>query len=438
MKNINIGLIGYGTVGSGVAIFIKKRGDYIKQKFGVTLSIKAICDLDIHKKDISSLSKDIMLTTSYEDIIGADNIDTVVELIGGIHPAKEIAEKAIKSGKDFVTANKALISNFGNTLFKLADKYHRNIFFESSVCAGVPIIKTITEGIAGNSFDGIYGIVNGTCNFILSEMTKNKCSFEDAVKAAQRKGYAESDPTLDINGMDTAHKLAIMISLGFGKFVRVKDIYTEGITHISGEDIDYAESLGLVIKLLAISKKLSSSNIKSSDEIEARVHPTLISKDHPLASINGIYNAVFFQTSPLGNILISGEGAGQMAAASGVISDLINLASGHVNTSTLRNIYSEGKGLKIRKIDQIQTKFYIRFMVTDKPGVLSRISGILGRYGISINSVTQRAHNRLATVPVVMLTDYTSEKNIRMAISQINRLSVVRDKPVAIRMEKLQ
>ena len=429
MRKIHLGLVGYGTVGSGVVQLLKKRKDYIKNKFKTEFIVKSICDLAIKKKDIKGLGN-TRLSTKIKDIIDDPKIDIVVELIGGMNPAKQLTIQALNRGKHVVTANKELIANCGKELFQLAKKKGCYIYFESSVGAGVPIIKSITEGMVGNKFHGVYGIINGTCNFILTQMTKNGYSFSQALKEAQQRGFAESNPTLDINGMDSTHKLAILIYLALGKFINVKDIYTEGITHISHDDIEYAENLNLTIKLLAIAKKANKT-------VEARVHPTLISKDHPLASINEIYNAIYLDADPLGKILLSGEGAGQMAAASGVVSDLINLATSGSNMNLLCNIYSEASHLRVKKIDQIQTKFYIRFMALDRPGVLSKISGILGKHGISINSVTQKVHKKTSAVPVVMLTDYATEKNVRLALQKIHKLSIVRSKPVAIRMEKL-
>lgn len=429
MKRINIGLIGYGTVGCGVIKLLRARRSHIKNKFKTEFVLRTLCDRSIHKKNTRGLSK-TRLTKKIQDVLDDPKIDIVVELIGGMHPAREIALKALESGKHVVTANKELIANCGRELFQSAKKNHCHLYFESSVGAGIPIIKNITEGVVGNKFNSIYGIINGTCNFILSEMTQNNYSFTQALKEAQEKGFAESNPTLDINGMDSAHKLAILIYLAFGKYISVKDIYREGITHISRDDIEYATSLGLTIKLLAIAKK-------EGKKIEARVHPTLISGDHPLASTNGIYNAVYMNTDPLGSTLLSGEGAGQMAAASGVVSDLINFASRGAHSALPSNLHSEASGLTIRKIDQIKTKFYIRFMVRDKPGVLSVITGILGKHNIGINSVTQSAHNPTSTVPVIMLTDYTSEKALRLALNKIQKLPLIKSKPVAIRMEKL-
>jgi homoserine dehydrogenase len=429
MNRINIGLIGYGVVGQGVAQLLLKRKALINNKFNFDFQIKTICDRSIHKKNTKFL-KGTTLTTNHEEVLNDPNIHVVVELIGGMHPAKEIVEAALKGGKDVVTANKHLIAHHGRELFKLAQDNNRHLYFESSVGAGIPTIKTITEGIAGNKYTGVFGIINGTCNFILTEMAKNNLSFPKALKEAQEKGYAESNPKLDVSGMDSTHKLAILVYLAFGKFIKVDEIYTEGITHISHEDIELAERMNLCIKLLGIAKK-------SNDEIEARVHPTLISKNHPLASIHGIYNAVYLKTDPLGNVLLSGEGAGQMAAASGVVSDIINLGFKGHHIKLPCNIYTEATNLKIKPIDEVETKFYLRLMATDKPGVLSHITGILGKHSIGINSVTQSAHNRMAAVPVIMLTETTKEKNLRLALKEIEKMSIIKGKPVAIRMEKL-
>lgn len=430
MRKINIGLIGYGVVGSGVVQLLRKREMFIRDKFGTEFILKAVCDRSIRRKDTRGLSK-AYLTTNPQKILDDPSIEVVIELIGGLKPAREIVMGAIKRGKHVITANKELIANYGRELFRLAREKNCYFYFESSVGAGIPIIKGITEGMAGNKFSSFYGIINGTCNFILSEMTRSNLSFSKALEEAQRRGFAESNPSLDISGKDSAHKLAILAYLAFGKFISVQDIYTEGITQISHYDIEHAETLNLTIKLLAIAKK-------AEKKVEARVHPTLISKDHPLASINGIYNAVYLNARPLGNILFSGEGAGQMTAASGVVSDLINFASKGKGSILLSNLYTEAPRTKIRKIDEIKTKFYIRFMATDKPGVLSKISGILGRHGISINSVTQKAHVRKSTVPVIMLTDYTTEKMMRLALNKIYQLPLVKSKPVAIRMENLE
>ncbi len=431
MNKLYVGLIGYGIVGSGVVKLLKERKNFIARKFDTEFIVKKICDRSIHEKKIGSVNK-ASLTTDFRDVVNDKDINIVIELIGGMNPAEEIMLSALKNGKHVITANKELLARKGKQLFEEAKKRHRDIYFEASVGAGIPIINSITEGLAGNKFNGVYGIINGTSNFILSEMTKNNCTFKYALKEAQARGYAESNPTFDISGMDSAHKLAVLIFLAFGKFIKLEDIYTEGIKDISHADIEYAQSLNLVIKLLAIAKK-------ADNRLEARVHPTLIPKDHPLASVNGIFNALFLDTDPMGDVLLYGQGAGQMSAAAGVLSDLINLASRYHFKSGARieSLAKEHPTLKPKKIDDIETKFYIRFMAIDKPGVLAVITGILSKHGISIASVTQKIRNRSSAVPVFMLTHPAKEKMVRLALEKITKLSIIKSKPVAIRMEKL-
>ncbi len=431
MNKIQLGLIGYGTVGAGVVKILKKQNNLFIKKFQTEFIIKKICDKNpaVFKK--SKLAKNLY-TSNANDILNDKSIDVVVELIGGIHPAKEFILQALKSKKHVITANKAVISKCGSELFKEAIKQNKNIYFESSVGAGVPIINAITDGLSANNFSSLYGIINGTSNFILSEMTQSSCNFSDALKKAQKNGYAESNPTLDVNGMDAAHKLSILTRLAFGKIVDVKNIHVEGIAQISHDDIKYAKDLGLTIKPLAIAKNANGA-------LELRVHPTLIDKNHPLASVNGVFNAIFLETDPLGDILLYGEGAGQLAAASGVVSDLVNLATKGKNIASTRmkNIVYENKSIKLRKIDEIETKFYIRLLVSDQPGVLSKISGILGKHGISIDSVNQKTQIKSSAIPLVMLTHSAKEKKFRIALEKISKLSLVKSKPVAIRMENL-
>lgn len=431
MNKLNIAIVGYGNVGQGVVKLLRIRENFIRNKFNTEFNIKTICDRSIGSKNTRGLSK-TLLTSDWSKVVNDPEVDVVVELMGGVHPALEVSLQSLKGGKHVITANKSLLSQHGEELFREAKKRNKSILFESSVMAGVPLIKMITEGLAGNKFKALYGIINGTCNFILSEMTRNNWTFSQALKEAQKRGYAESNPALDVNGTDTAHKLAILVFLALGKSIKLSDIYTEGITHISHVDIEHAESLNLTIKLLAIAKRVNN-------EIEVRVQPTLISKDHPLASVSGIFNALFIDTDPLGDILLYGQGAGQMTAASGVVSDLINLAARNKSPSsiTVGNLFQDISTFKLRKIDQIKTKFYLRFMAIDKPGVLAKITGILGQHGISIESVHQKLNIRSSTVPVVMLTDYAEERMLRMSLDQITKLSVVKSRPVAIRMEKL-
>ena len=431
MHKLHIGLIGCGTVGSGVVKLLTERKNFFRDKFGVELIIRKICDRDLRSRKIPRRYKNTF-TRNFREVLSDPSVDVVVELIGGLHPAKEIMFGALKNNKHVVTANKELLAHEGKELFREAKRRNREIYFEASVGAGMPIINSITQGLAGNRFNGLYGIINGTSNFILSEMTKNQCTFAHALEEAQRRGFAESNPSLDISGMDSAHKLAILVFLAIGKFIKLDDIYVEGITDISHTDIENAQSLNLVIKLLAIAKKVNH-------ELEVRVHPTLIHKNHPLASVNGIFNAIFLDTDPVGDILLYGQGAGQMSAAAGVVSDLINLATkkSEEMQSRINSLSKEVSKIKLRRMDRVETKFYIRLNVIDKPGVLSKISGILGKHDISIASVTQRDRKRASAVPIMMLTHLAKERKLKLALEDINRLAVVRSKPVAIRMERL-
>ncbi len=431
MERINIGLIGYGVVGQGVVKILKNRRKFFKDKYKKDFYIKTIADRSIAKKPAPGLDNTVS-TNDYHQVLNDKEIDIVVELIGGMNPAKDIMLASLKSGKHVVTANKELLANHGQELFREANSHGRMISFESAVGAGIPIIRTITEGVAGNKFNGVYGIINGTCNFILTEMSRRGLTFQEALKEAQEKGYAESNPTLDINGMDTAHKLAVLVFLTQGKFVSLKDFHVEGINHISHDDIEFANNLNLTIRLLAIAKKVGG-------ELDVRVHPTLIPKEHGLATVNGVDNAIFLDMDPMGDVFIEGQGAGQMTAAAGVVSDIINVGirKDEQMPSWLFNPTEEQQDLKLRKIDAVETRYYIRFMVIDKPGVLSIITGVLGQHNISIASVNQKQENKGSTVPVVMLTHLANERAVRDALEQITNLAVVRSKPVAIRMEKL-
>ena len=431
MAKLSVGLIGYGVVGSGVIKILSERKNFLKKKFNIEFDIKKVCDRSIRRKKTTGLRKAV-LTTNYKDVINDPDIGVVIELIGGLQPAEEIILGALRNGKHVITANKEVLAHRGKILFREALRRNREILFEASVGAGIPIVKSISEGLAGNKFNGLYGIINGTSNFILSEMAREGCTFEYALKEAKRRGFAESDPTLDISGMDSAHKLAILVFLSLGKFIKVDDIYVEGIERISHADIEYAQSLNQVIKLLAIAKIQNKA-------LEVRVHPTLIPRRHPLASVNGVFNAIALNTDPVGDVLLYGQGAGQMPAAAAVVSDLINLAirSREEFKTRIGILSREISKIGLRKMDQVETKFYIRFSVIDKPGVLAKIAGVLGKYGISIASVSQKISNRASRVPVVMITHYVKERMLRLALEKISQLSITKSDPVAIRMEKL-
>jgi len=431
MKKINVGLIGFGNVGSGVIKILHDKRNLLSEKVGVEINIKKVCDKDFSAKRNVSLDKSL-ITKDAKDIIHDPQIDIIIELIGGIHPAKEYITEALKKGKHIVTANKALLAQAGSELFALARDRGKNIYFEASVGAGIPIIKSLREGLVANRFYNILGIVNGTSNFILSKMSSDNCNFSDALKEAKEKGFAEKDPTLDIAGIDSAHKLILLTYLCFGRLVNINDIFIEGIAEVSLADVTYAKELGFQIKLLAIAKK-------EKDELEVRVHPTLIPQEHLLSSVGGVNNAIYVSSDLAGNLLFYGPGAGQLSAASAVVSDLVDLTQG-IKAGLFRptlNIVPDKTIKKLRKIDDIESRYYIRFMAEDKPGVLAKISGVLAKFGISIASVTQKERTRAQAVPIVMIIHQAREKDLREALEIIDRLSVIKHKSVAIRMEEV-
>lgn len=431
MKGINLGLIGFGNVGSGVVKILRERKAFLAEKSGLQINIKKICDKDFSTKRGISVDR-ALLTRSPQEIIDDPQIDIVAELIGGIHPAKEYISESLKKGKDIVTANKALLAQEGKGLFAEALLRGKSIYFEASVGAGIPIIKVLREGLIANRFNSIFGILNGTSNYILSSMSANNCDFQAALKEAQKKGFAEKDPTLDIEGIDSAHKLVLLTHLCFGKFVKMEDVFIEGISQISLADVSYAKELGLEIKLLAIAKK-------EAGELEVRVHPTLIPKGHLLASVSGVFNAIYVASDLAGNLLFYGPGAGQMSAASAVVSDIIDLAR-DIKAGLFRPAMSiaQDKSIqRLRSINDFKSRYYIRFMAVDKPGVLAKISGILAKSGISIASVTQKERHKAHIVPIVMIIHEAEEKHLRQALSQIDRLDVIKEKSVAIRIEEI-
>lgn len=431
MKRINIGLIGFGNIGSGVVKILRDKKSLLSEKTGLDINIKKICDRDIVSKRNVSVDKKL-LTRDPKEIIEDPQIDILVELIGGIHPAREFISEALKKGKNIVTANKALLALHGGELFAQARDRGKNIYFEASVGAGIPIIKSLREGLVANKFNSILGIVNGTSNYILSSMSKDNQTFNEALREAQKNGFAEKDPTLDIEGMDSAHKLALLTYLAFGRLVSIKDIFVEGISRISLADVNYAKELGFEIKLLAVAKK-------KGEDLEVRVHPALIPKSHLLASVDGVFNAIYVESDLAGDLLFYGPGAGQLSAASAVVSDIIDLTQ-DIKAGLFRpvmNFVQDKDVKKLRKIDDFSSRYYIRFIALDKPGVLAKISGILAKFGISIASVTQKEKSRAQLVPVVMLIHEAKEKNLRTALNMIDRLDAVKEKSVAIRMEEV-
>ena len=362
-------------------------------------------------------------------VIRDPSIDVVVELVGGTADARHFVLEALRQNKHVVTANKALLAEHGDEIFDLANRKKRWVFFEASVGGGIPVIKALREGLVANRIDSIHSIINGTSNFILTQMTQQKQDFKVALAGAQKKGYAEADPTFDIEGTDAAHKLAILARFAFGGKVCFKDIYCEGISSIRGEDISFAEEFGYRIKLLAIAKA-------SGEAIEARVQPTLLPKSHILANVNGSFNAILLHGDEVGDVLFYGRGAGPAPTASAVVSDLMDIAlRGNGRFESLVPIRANRRILKIKNISSLLSRYYLRFHVVDRPGVLSKIARMLGKHRISISDVIQRERSAGGVVPLLLITHDAHEKDVREAIRAINRLDSVRGKSQVLRIE---
>jgi homoserine dehydrogenase len=432
MKKITIGLIGFGTVGTGVVKLLRGNAAVIRERLGAALSVKRIADIDIRRNRGIRVAASL-LTTDARAVTDDPAIDLVVELIGGIEPARSLLLRAIANGKPVVTANKALLAAHGMQLLKAAHEKGVDIGFEGSVGGGIPIIRVIKEGLAANRFSRILGILNGTANYILTRMTNEGGNFDDILKEAQAHGYAERNPGLDIEGTDTAHKLAILISMAYGTVVTFERIYTEGIAHLEPLDIEFTRELGYTIKLLAIAREING-------HIEARVHPTLIPGDHLLSRVDGTFNAVFIDGDAVGPGMYYGKGAGMMPTASAVVSDIIDLSRNLLRGTGQRVPPFSYQQEHIRKIiikdiREVVTRYYLRFSVLDRPGVLSKISGILGRHGISIHSVIQKGRQTKGTVSIFLLTHQAREAAVRKALNEINRLAEARARTRLIRIE---
>ncbi len=430
---IGIGLIGLGTVGSGVAGILQRNRGLINRRLGVPVEIVRVLRRNPGKPLPAGISGD-KITTDIREITENPSVDIVVEVMGGQEPAGSYLLSAINNGKHIVTANKALLALRGEEIFHAASAGNVDLYFEGSVCGGIPVIKAIREGLAANRIESIYGIVNGTSNYIMTRMTNEGMEFADVLREAQSLGYAEADPAFDVDGTDAAHKLAILVSIAYGTPVSFKDIYTEGISGILPADISYAKEFNYRIKLLAISKI-------RDDSIEVRVHPTLVPWNHLIATVDDAFNAVYITGDAAGPTLFYGRGAGDLPTGSAVVADIIDVS---------RNILNGGCGkvppasfkeemrvpLRILSIDDITSMYYFRFTVVDKPGVLSAISGILGEHNISIESVIQKGRKEGCNVPLVMMTHMACERDVKNALDKIDRLPYVPEKTVMIRVEE--
>jgi homoserine dehydrogenase len=426
---INVGIIGFGTVGSGTVRILLENKKVLEERLGFEINLKKIATRNVNKERGVRVSEGVV-TADVNDILNDPDIHIVAELVGGITPAKDFILQAISKGKHVVTANKALLATEGKEIFKAAQKAGVEIGFEASVAGGIPIIKVVREGLIANRIHAVYGIINGTSNYILTKMTEENVEFSDALKEAQKLGYAEADPTMDIEGIDSAHKLAILAFLSYGISIPFEDIFVEGISQIETQDIEFASELGYKVKLLAIAKE-------SDNEIELRVHPTMLPKDYLIAKVEGAFNAIYVEGDATGSTLYYGRGAGDMPTGSAVVSDIASIAR-NIEKNAIGRIPlmpATAREVTIKKIDDVVSMYYFRFSALDRPGVLSKISGILGNYNISIASVIQKGRRIGEAVPLVVLSHQAKERDVRQAIKEIDLLPVVMDKTVFIRVE---
>lgn len=433
MKTINIGILGYGVVGAGVAKLLKQKKQLLESRTGAVLNLKAIADIDITTDRGVDLGTTVLVSDANE-IINDPAIDIVVETIGGDTIAKTFILNALENKKHVITANKALLARFGNDLVKTARENQVDLAFEASCGGCMPIIKFLRESLVANDINAMSAILNGTCNYILTKISKDGSTFEDALKDAQDLGFAEAEPSLDIDGFDTAHKLAILNSLAHGMEINLNDIHVEGIRNITPVDIAFAKDFGYTIKLLAIGKI-------HENHVEARVHPTMIPDSNPLSYVDQSMNAIAIDADATGQTMLYGHGAGMMPTASAVLSDIADIAR-NIISGIKRRVpilgYPEDniKPIPILPMEELYTRYYLRIEAQDHPGVLAKISGILGKNNISIKSVHQKGRNSNGKVPIVMITHIAKEAWVQAALKEISTADSVVGDPVVIRIEE--
>lgn len=432
MSQINVGIIGFGTVGAGTFEVLTTNRNIIRDRVGTYLDVKKIADLDIESDRGVPVDNDL-LTINAMDVIDDPEIHVVVELIGGLKKAREYILMAMERGKHVVTANKALLADHGEEIYETARRNGVGIAFEASVGGGIPIIDALRRGLCANRIQTIIGILNGTSNYILTRMTQEGLPYDRVVQEAVDLGFAEDPPTLDVDGTDAAHKLAILMSIALGTVVSSKDIYKEGIDLLTPDDIRFAGEFGYSVKLLAIARS-------QGHQMEARVHPAMILKDHILANVNEAYNAIYIEGDFVGPNLYYGLGAGRRPTGSAVVSDIMELArqisAGQAGLMPpLGFMHSSGEMIPIQAMEELVSAHYFRFSALDKPGVLSRIAGILGEHQISISSVIQKGRDHNGSVPIVMLTHEARERDVQRAISLIDELDALTGRTVMIRVE---
>ena len=423
---INIGIIGFGTVGCGAVQILQENKNSIERKIGSELWIKRIADIDLERKRPIEVDRGILTTDAYE-IINDPEIDIVVELIGGVKPAGQFIADAIANGKHIVSANKELIAREGHALLLEAGNRKLDFCFEASVGGGIPIIRPLKICLAGNRIEEVVGIVNGTTNYILTKMSQEGRDFGETLAEAQRLGYAEPDPTNDVEGHDAAFKIAILASIAFGSQVDLADVYHEGITRLTQRDTSYAQELGYRIKLLAIAKE-------NNGAMEIRVHPAFIPQSHPLASVNDVYNAIYVKGNAVGDVMFYGQGAGPLAAGSAVVGDIMDIAR-NINSGATGRITCTCVDRKAALgMGEVVTKYYIRMKTLDRPGVLGAIANVFGKNEVSIASVLQKTRNG-EQAEIVWITHEVKEKNFRTALEEIQNLPVVAEVSNWIRVE---
>lgn len=430
MKKVKIALLGLGNVGKGVLSIIRENKEQIVKRSGYEVEIAKILVRDV-KKDRGVEVPTEILTTSYEEILNDNEIKIVVEVMGGIEPAKEYIIKAMEAKKQIVTANKMLLATCGDEVFEKADEMGVSFQYEASVAGGIPIINGISQSLTANKINTLYGIINGTTNYILSKMELENLNFEDVLKEAQDKGYAEADPTSDIEGYDAQYKLVILSSLAFGTKIKSEHVYREGITKINSIDMEYASSFGMVIKLLAIAKE-------ENGELELRVHPTMIPETHPLANVYDSFNAVFINGNAVGDMMFYGRGAGSLPTGSAVVSDIIWILRNNVEVENMQPVVKNNLWeMNIKDLNDIESRYYLRITVSDKPGVLGQITTIFGANKVSLKSVIQKGVKQEENIDVtlVLITHSTTEGLIMDSIERLYDLKTVKSIDNIIRIE---
>jgi homoserine dehydrogenase len=431
MKPIHVGLLGLGTVGAGVVRVLQSHREELEEKIGAPVVLSSVVDMDCTNPRKGLTLSDLPLSSDAAKVLDDPSIDIVVELIGGLEPARSFILRALANGKHVVTANKALLATHGEELYAEARERGRMLAFEAAVAGGIPLIRSVKEGLVANRITSLYGIVNGTSNYILSKMTDEGQEFGRVLAEAQAQGYAEADPTYDVEGIDSAHKLQILATLAFRTSVKLKDIYVEGISRITPQDIALAGEMGFRIKLLAIAKAADGN-------LELRVHPTMIPENSPMSAVSGVFNAIFLNGDVVNDLMFYGRGAGQMPTASSVWADIVEiarrLAAGQAAVPQDLPVLGR-RPLALKPIEDVMSAYYLYVSALDQPAVLAQVAGILGKYEISIASVIQKIRQHAKAVPVVMMTHEAKEGSMQKALQEIDALRVIVDPTRMIRVE---